>query len=280
MKNKKLFIKVLLVELILCSTPVFSEDNLSESDLVAIYEVVNYKPVLTTMNSSDALKKIEELRNNYISNSNIKNLSEQGLLILDGLLTLEEVNYRFNYDTSNQNLESIIDPINEKLNIWIVNHKDSETSPWLFVVAGDLLAVGLNSYPVAKLLDVGFTIKNYYENALKNNPDFSPGNVSLAQWYFYAPFLAGGNKKKAQALFETGIETANGIGEQFFANLYYSQFLLDQKNKSGSKDAFSTAQTIQPNSKKLDFIKMLNDNGYTYFYYILNKDKVDKKLGL
>lgn len=280
MKKIVAFIKVFFVVLLISPTTIFAESNLSEADLEAIYGVIDYRPELTTMTPNQALKAIAEYRNNLLSDSNQSKFSEQGLLILDGLLALEEVTYLYNMNSTDPNLRLILFPLNNKLESWIKQHNPEEISPWLYVVAGDLQACSIRFYSVTNLLDVGLTIKKYYENALKEDPNLTEGNLSLAQWYFYAPTLGGGSKKKSRQFFEKALATATTPAEKFYANLYYSQFLFDQKDKAGAKIALNKAKAVEPNSQKIDFIQMLNDNGYTLFYYTLNREKVDKKLGL
>jgi hypothetical protein len=102
----------------------------------------------------------------------------------------------------------------------------------------------------------------------------------MAQWFFHAPAIGGGSKKKAQELFQVALKNASGKGETFYTNLLYSQFLLDQNDKKNASAYLSKAESIQPDSKKIVSVKKLNDNGFTLFYYMLNTEKVEKKLGL
>lgn len=280
MKKYKILLKVLLVVLLISTTPVFAKNYLSETDLDAINELINYRLFLTTMDSKEALKEIEDYRRNLLSTENQQKFTEQGILVLDTLLTLEEVNYLYNLGTNPVELKIMLFPKNDELENWINNHQEEGISPWVYTTAGDLLSCSLNLYPTTKLIDIGYRIKRYYEAALKENPNMTYGNLSLAQWYFYAPIFGGGSKKKAKTLFENALANAITPGEKFYANLYYSQFLLDQKDKIGSENLLFRAQQIEPNSKKIQFIKLLNQNGYTLFYYMLNRDKIDKKLGL
>ncbi|MBR4011267.1 MAG: tetratricopeptide repeat protein, partial [Spirochaetaceae bacterium] len=111
------------------------------------------------------------------------------------------------------------------------------------------------------------------------------GTVEISDGYVYAfshwgTAIGGGSKKKAEELFKVALANTEGTGDEFYVNLIYSQFLYDQKDKAGAATYFQKAYDIQPDSKKLALVKLLNDNGYTLFYYTLNRAKVEKKLGL
>ena len=121
---------------------------------------------------------------------------------------------------------------------------------------------------------------NIWLSWVEKEPNIFFGNLNMAQWYFHAPAIGGGSKKKADELFKVALANTEGTGDEFYINLIYSQFLYDQKDEAKAATYFQKAYEIQPDSKKLALVKLLNDNGYTLFYYTLNRAKVEKKLGL
>ena len=122
--------------------------------------------------------------------------------------------------------------------------------------------------------------KEAYDIALKKNPNMVYINLNLAQWYFFAPAFGGGSKKKANELFQVALKNATEKGEKFYVNLIYSQFMYDQKDKKAATEYLNNAYALQPDSQKVAFLKLLNENDFTLFYYTLNRAKVEKKLGL
>ena len=56
--------------------------------------------------------------------------------------------------------------------------------------------------------------------------------------------------------------------------------MYDQKDKKAATEYLNKAYALQPDSQKVAFLKLLNENDFTLFYYTLNRAKVEKKLGL
>jgi hypothetical protein len=274
---KKLF---LIFATLFALIPLFGEENLTPTDLKSIYDFMNYRPVLTTNTPEENIILIQQYKETLSLEENKVQFSEQGYLVLETLLISEEFNYYYEIDEKHPALKDLVVPHNKKLEQWIKNHPKKEISAWLYVSAGDLLSCSMGLYSIPKAMEIGLEVKDYYTEALEKNPNMTYGNLNMAQWYFHAPAFGGGSKKKANELFLIALENAKGSGEEFYTNLIYSQFLFDQNNKEKAQMYFNKAAAIQPNSKKTEFLKLLNDNGYTLFYYTLNREKVEKKLGI
>ena len=274
---KKLF---LIFAILFAFIPLFGEENLTPTDLKSIYDFMNYRPVLTTNTPEENIILIQQYKETLSLEENKVQFSEQGYLVLETLLISEEFNYYYEIDEKHPALKNLVVPHNNKLEKWIKNHPKEEISAWLYVSAGDLLSCSMGLYSIPKAMEIGLEVKDYYTEALEKNPNMTYGNLNMAQWYFHAPAFGGGSKKKANELFLIALENAKGSGEEFYTNLIYSQFLFDQNNKEKAQMYFNKAAAIQPNSKKTEFLKLLNDNGYTLFYYTLNREKVEKKLGI
>ena len=275
MKKLFLFFVTLLV-----IHPLFGEDNLTSTDLKSIHDFMNYRPVLTANSPEENITLIQQYKESLNLEENKSQFSEQGYLVLETLLISEEFNYYYEIDEKHPALKDLVIPHNKKLEQWIKNHSKEEISSWLYVSAGDLLSCSMGLYSIPKAMEIGLEVKDYYTKALEKNPNMSFANLNMAQWYFHAPAIGGGSKKKANELFLIALKNASGKGEEFYTNLIYSQFLFDQKDNDKALVYFNRAVDLQPNSKKTDFLKLLNDNGYTLFYYTLNREKVEKKLGI
>ena len=277
-KNLKVFLLITLF----CILPslLIAENNLTSTDLDAIKKLMNYRPEFTAKNPEEALIAIQEYENKFFTENDKKNFSEQGNLILESIFVSEKFNYLYEMDENHPEREPLIIPHNTKLETWIKSHKEEEISSWLYFVAGDLLSASMGLYSVPKAMEIGLVIKDYYEIALKKNPNMPYINLNLAQWYFHAPAIGGGSKKKANELFQVALKNATEKGEKFYVNLIYSQFMYDQKDKKAATEYLNKAYALQPDSQKIAFLKLLNENDFTLFYYTLNRAKVEKKLGL
>ena len=277
-KNLKVFLLITLF----CILPssLIAENILTSNDLDAINKFLNYRPELTAKTPEDALIAIQEYRENFFSENDKKNFSEQGNLVLESLLVLEKYNYLYEINEKHPDIEKLVIPHNTMLDKWIKSHKEEEISSWVYLTSGDLLSCSMALYSIPKAMEVGLLIKDYYDIALKKNPNMVYINLNLAQWYFFAPAFGGGSKKKANELFQVALKNSSEIGELFYGYMLYSQFSYDQKDKKAATEYLNKAYSLQPDSKKLDLLKLLNEKDYTLFDYTLNREKIEKKLGL
>ena len=129
-------------------------------------------------------------------------------------------------------------------------------------------------------LKEGMQIKVYYEASLAQDPDFSYCLVNYGQWLYHAPAIAGGNKKKALECFYRASEMAKMPFEVYYANFLISQLELDNHNEQAYKETFEKAVSAREGNLYLDFVRKVNAGGYTIFYYIANREKVEKELNL
>jgi hypothetical protein len=124
----------------------------------------------------------------------------------------------------------------------------------------------------------GMDVKKYYEKAVTLSPETAMFYLNLGMWYYYAPGIAGGSKKKAQELIQTAEKKASLTYEKFFSKELLSQFFFEANDKKTAADLLAKASAINPNSRTIDFVQKLNQHGWSVMYYTMNREKLDPKL--
>ena len=221
-------------------------------------------------------KKLEEVKTIFQT----ENFSEESQLVITNILVQEKYNYLYNENPKNAELKPIITGCYDRTVKFANEHKNKTLSKYFYVIAGDVLSSSLQYLPLSKAMSEGMMIKTYYEAALNQDSQFSYALTNYGQWLYHAPSIAGGSKKKALEYFYKAAECAKIPFEQYYSNFLISQIELENKNISSYKIAFEKALAARQNNQYLEFVRKINDAGYSIFYYIPNREKVEKELNL
>ena len=151
---------------------------------------------------------------------------------------------------------------------------DAELNKWLLVTYGDVTSCSM-AFSMKDVMKYGLSIKPLYERAIALDPDFFYSNMNLGQWYYWAPGMAGGSKKKALTFSKKAVDCARSDAEKYYANLMYSQLLFENKDKEGAARSLEAARKIFPESKIVNILVEENAKGKSLFEY--NKDRSDLK---
>lgn len=151
---------------------------------------------------------------------------------------------------------------------------DDELNKWLLVTYGDVTSCSM-AFSMKDVMKYGLSIKPLYERAIALDPDFFYSNMNLGQWYYWAPGMAGGSKKKAVSCSKKSVECARTDPEKYYTNLMYSQLLFENKDKDGAARYLEEARKIFPQSKIVNILVEENAKGKSLFEY--NKERSDLK---
>ena len=221
-------------------------------------------------------KNLEEYRLRFEN----EGVSEQTRITIENILTQEKYNQIYGENPKSKELEKMITERYRITTDFIASHKGETFSKYFYVVTGDVLSSSLQYLSLSKAMNEGMQIKVYYEASLAQDPDFSYCLVNYGQWLYHAPAIAGGNKKKALECFYRASEMAKMPFEVYYANFLISQLELDNHNEQAYKETFEKAVSAREGNLYLDFVRKVNAGGYTIFYYIANREKVEKELNL
>lgn len=264
------------VILVLLSSFVFGED-LSDLEKSQINELQQLRMEIKAYDSvADAVKKVDAFQENLLASPVYNELGEEAKLLLESIIIWERYNWLYELDPKSKDLEKIMVDLHKKLKDWIETKE--EVSPWGYCVVADITSSTLQYLSMGDAMKEGLNVKKYYEEALEEDDDMCWVFMNLAQWYFHAPGFAGGGKKKALTYFEKAAEEAETTPEKFFALLFLSQGLFENNRKDECKAVLSEIEEIVPGSSYVDFVKNLNAADFSLYYYIVNREKVEKEL--
>lgn len=251
---------------------IFAQENISNQNQEFQNEVDNFMflrmNLATYQKATDAINKIETYCNELFSSQIYKSFSQEEQLTFQNLKTLEIFNYLQKIDGQEKNVKQLIDSQYEKTTAWISEHKNQNFGKWFYTTTGDLLSCHLNFSSIDVIMKDGFKVKKYYENALALDENMSYALTNLGQWYYFAPKIGGGSKEKAHKCFEKALSVARNDAENYFARIFLSQILFDEKkSQEESKKLLELADSLQPNGSFISQIRKINSAGLSLLHY-------------
>ena len=263
--NKKLFPSLAAFVLMLFSCDfVFA---ISEETQAHIDEFMNLRMVHSTFETRDeAVTKIKDFERAYVSQTR-ETYGEMEAQILENFIVMELFNvYYDNPPMSKTEFRKMLSDQKSKNEAFINAHKDEKLNVWYWVTSGDVFSCW-TTFSVKDILFYGMDIKNYYLSAYEDNPKCSYLLTNLAQWYFQAPKIGGGSNSKARSYFEEARNCAKNDAEKYFADIFLSQFLFEQKEFDRAAELLNEADSLNPGSKYIALIKAQNKAGRSLYQY-------------
>lgn len=278
MTYKKLYI-LFLISLLFINN-IFPKGNLSDKENSYINNILDFRLQLRTYNNIDeCLVNLEKYQNEIYKSSDYKKFDEETILIIDNLLIVAKFNCIYENNIHDNQLKPLILNQFEKIIEYNKQVTLENRNKWYNVTAYDVINTSLQFLPTKDAIVYGLEEKDSYNFMMKKYPDFSYLFINSGLWYVFAPAFGGGSDEKALNYFRNAIYSASSNYESYYANIYMSQLLFERKIYEESEKFLNKADLIIPGNKYIEFIKKLNDNDYSLYYYTNNKEKVDKKLG-
>lgn len=244
-----------------------AQNTLSATATKVINEFMNMKMNMGKYSDyKDCLSGIENFyQKNVVPAKN--DLSKQEITILDNLYHTEKAGY-YKLGTDADKAKSEKDLLAQlNANSAFISKNLKDYNPWLLVTSANVIGCYMFYHPVKVALKYGMIQKDYYEACYSQAPDFAYGTTHLAQWYFFAPGMYGGSKKKAEELFLKAIKTSATNPERYFTNVFISQFYYEINKKDLCTQYLNKAETYMPGSEYIKRIRKMNSDGYTLFHY-------------
>ena len=274
---KKFFICLILAASVALAAAV---PNLTNKEIETIKNIIDDRITFMCLSDADALtasKKYLEEKQTYADKNGF---SEQAKIIIDNLMATEIISHIYQIDAKDPEIKKFISPKVEKAAKWLDNHKkESGISAYMYCTTAEAISSGLSFMSMTEIMSYGLKIKDYFDKAIETDSTLAFAYSGLAQWYYHAPGIAGGSTKKAYANFELAYKNASTKGEKFMTSMFLSQSYFDQKKYDKAAEYLAEADAILPGSRLIKYIKKLNDAGYCYYYYMVNREKVEKKVG-
>ena len=260
--------------------PAFAGERISDYAANRIDEFMKFRVDISSCQSSEeSLRLIDEFERETDSKLPAHSVDlEQERLILESLYIMERHHYLYDDVNMRPKLCDIMKLQMEKNERYISSLKGrSCANKWLYVLTGDVTSIYM-TFSLSATLKYGFHVKDLYEKALKQDSRLSYALTNLGQWMFSAPKIFGGGKKKALKCFSSAVSSSRNEGEQFFSDIYMSQFYFDRKETELAKQYLDKAIAYNQDSNYVMQVKLLNDNGWSLFYYNRHRAGVDKDI--
>lgn len=202
--------------------------------------------------------------------------SEEEELILENFVLLERYNYLKDDSNNKELLRSSLKAQKEKCDAWLKANKKEVPNKWLCVTYADTISCYI-SFSVSDVIKYGLSIKDYYLKAYAQDENTSYVLTNLAQWYYWAPKLNGGSKKKAGDYFEKAVKAARTDAERYFADIFLSQYLFETGDKGRSATLLREAKSYCPESHYVALIEGANKDGLSFFAWSKKHSSMDGK---
>ncbi|MCR5187785.1 MAG: hypothetical protein K6C97_02530 [Treponema sp.] len=275
--NKK---SLILIILIFISFNAYTLNfNADEESL--IYKVLDQRLGLRHFDTVDeCISKAFEIEASAYKDPIYNEASEEFKLTIENLLKTARYNCIYEKDMKSPELKTLMLQQYEKILAYNKDNPMENRNPWYNVTSADIINSTMQFLPQSQAIKLGLEEKEMYDSMMMKYPDFSYLFINSGLWYMFAPAIGGGSDTKAMEYFQHALDTTKSDYEEYYAAIYYSQLLFDKKKNAKSQELLNRADKLLPGKRYIKLINLLNDNGYSVFYYTNNREKVDKKLGL
>ena len=255
--------------------------ELSSFDTALIYKTLDARLKTRLYKTPDeAISYLNKFKSEIVKDKDYISAGKEARLISENMISLERYNYMYAKEINAKELKPYIIDQYEKIEVFQKENENSDFSPWFYLSSGDVINSSMQFIPQGTAIKLGLKEKDDYDMVVKNNPSLAFGRINRGLWYYFAPAIGGGSKNIAKDDFENAVKSASCSYEKFYSRIYLSQVYYDEGKKEECKKLLSECDEILPGNFYTPFIKILNDNNYSLMYYITNREKVDKKLGL
>lgn len=267
---------------VMCAAAGFAQETLSDAaaGLVDSFFDVRMNLSLLDANSEEETAKIIAEIDRFSSEheGTIRSLAEQEQLVIENFIIMEKYNYLYEKPGQAKVQHEILGEQRGRLETFAQSVPESGLSGYFLCTWADVTSCYMG-YSVSDVLKYGTSIKPLYEKAIARNPSFSYALTNLGQWYYFAPKITGGSKKKALGCFEKARAAATTNAQKYFADIFLSQLLFENKEYERCRALLSEAETFCPKSRYLAKIQAANESGLSLYEYNRKKSSLDKEAG-
>lgn len=210
----------------------------------------------------EKINMVEEYEKNIFASD--YPFSEQEKIVMQNYIVMEIYNARFALNHKSKETQELMKNQKDAMDKWLSENKDEEKSKYFLCTYGDIISC-MMSFSVADVMKYGLSVKGYYLKSLEVDPDYCYAKMNLAQWYFWAPKIAGGSKARANEIFEEVYQAAKTPDEIYFCGIMYSQSLFEAGNRDKCRELLEKCQEILPESKVVAELLKLNAEGYSMY---------------
>lgn len=251
--------------------------ELSENAKRLIDDFFNLRMTLSVYEENDTDSIISAIENfSESKKEKISYCSEQEQIILENFFIMEKYNYLYKKDGQAKIQHEILGKQLKKINQFLEENKGLSLNEYFYCTQADTTSCYMG-YSIGDVLKYGATVKPLYEKALEANPNFSYALTNIGQWHYFAPKIAGGSKKKALEYFEKAQASAETPAQKYFADIFLSQLLFENKQFERCAELLDEAQSFCPQSTYLKKIRSANEAGLSLYEHNRKNSPLNEK---
>ena len=221
---------------------------------------------------------LEEYHKKIWSDEVQSKISDEAKLTFDNLLTLERWQYLWETDPQMDGLKPMIWSQYEKIIAWNESHPFDEQNAYLKLSSFDLINSTMQYMKRGQMIKLGLQEKKVYDKLLETDPDNCVVYLNAGQFYYNVSEVLSGAKPKAKRIYIKAVETASNNYEKYFANIFIAQMFLEEENMDEYNKHIALAEQTIPKTPYMDFVKAVNEKGYTLYEYALHPAKIKKRV--
>lgn len=221
---------------------------------------------------------LEEYHKKIWSDEVQSKISDEAKLVFDNLLTLERWQYLWETDPQMDGLKPMIWSQYEKIIAWNESHPFDEQNAYLKLSSFDLINSTMQYMKRGQMIKLGLQEKKVYDKLLESDPDNCVVYLNAGQFYYNVSEVLSGAKPKAKRIYIKAVETASNNYEKYFANIFMAQMFLEEENMDEYNKHIALAEQAIPKTPYMDFVKAVNEKGYTLYEYALHPAKIKKRV--
>lgn len=221
---------------------------------------------------------LEEYHKKIWSDEVQSKISDEAKLVFDNLLTLERWQYLWETDPQMDGLKPMIWSQYEKIIAWNESHPFDEQNAYLKLSSFDLINSTMQYMKRGQMIKLGLQEKKVYDKLLETDPDNCVVYLNAGQFYYNVSEVLSGAKPKAKRIYIKAVETASNNYEKYFANIFMAQMFLEEENMDEYNKHIALAEQAIPKTPYMDFVKAVNEKGYTLYEYALHPAKIKKRV--
>ena len=261
------------------NTGLFAQKSFSSIEEDVISKTVAMRFETRKCSTADeAIKKIDSFSAQIKASAEWSSLGEQAKLTFENMIVQEKYSYIYEKNEKDPQLKNLILNQYNKIIAWNEAHPAVQKNKWYVLSSGDVINSSMQYISQSLAIKYGLQEKDDYDALVNEYPDFSFALINSALWYYYAPAIGGGSTKKAADYFKKAFLKASSDYEKYYAAIYMSQICYENKDTATADFYLKEAEKLTGGDRYVKFIKKLNANNFSLFYYINNREKVEKKL--
>ena len=239
----------------------------------AVDDFMGLRMKIAGLSSDAALAQVADFEKKMSVDSTFS--SQEDRLVLVNFIIMEKYNFLRKEKGSKEQLKKLLKELKEKNEAWFAANGEAKAGKWLLATSADVTSCYM-SYSLAEVMKSGMALRDKYKASVERDPGFSYGWNNLAQWYYWAPAINGGSDKNAREAFESAVKGAKTPAEKFFACVFFSQFLFEEKEFKKSSDLLDEAEAQDSKNPYVAFMRKINKDGDSFFEWNKKHSQMEK----